>query len=486
LAVPANSYPGFNNNNNDNDNRKLEDYTDFAIDLTQYALKYIGCSNIRTWSDDLAAEDNNDSVLQMDKFVVLRLCPRDSCSNYNQYGCLEKFGDYLLPMEIYLQTMAETFFTQYQEYCETCYECMTGGNNNDDGGNYQNYNNNNNYNNGGNYNNNGRNYNNNYDNYNNYNNEGNYYNNNGNRRLNDDAYYPYDDGYFAADDAAGAANDDYDQAQDCEYYSICALYKDTCQEYTNLGFELEDYFECAEFNIGNSKGYMGPHCASDGKTISMGIFNDDSCNDYSADISEVSSYMAYNQNDLEAYYSPNCISCLASDGYTLEGANDDDQYNIITDICGALYGESAKCNKYMGNDGDYASSNQEEQEDTVCNFIENLLTKSYNEYGEIILQEIGWKTYIPTPTTIRKMQKWQKYLLTFSILGSLCMYLYALYLYRAIQRRKRTWYPRGRKGYSTGYPGDPVSISGRLHSGIIQGRSHSSGNFDMKHGGVLS
>ena len=309
LAVPANSYPGFNN---DNDNRKLEDYTDFAIDLTQYALKYIGCSNIRTWSDDLAAEDNNDSVLQMDKFVVLRLCPRDSCSNYNQYGCLEKFGDYLLPMEIYLQTMAETFFTQYQEYCETCYECMTGGNNNDDGGNYQNYNNNNNYNNGGNYYNNGGNYNNNYDNYNNYNNGGNYYNNNGNRRLNDDAYYPYDDGYFAADDAAGAANDDYDQAQDCEYYSICALYKDTCQEYTNLGFELEDYFECAEFNIGNSKGYMGPHCASDGKTISMGIFNDDSCNDYSADISEVSSYMAYNQNDLEAYYSPNCISCLAS------------------------------------------------------------------------------------------------------------------------------------------------------------------------------
>ena len=38
----------------------------------------------------------------------------------------------------------------------------------------------------------------------------------------------------------------------------------------------------------------------------------------------------------------------------MEGANDDDQYNIITDICGALYDESAKCNKYMGNDGNYA------------------------------------------------------------------------------------------------------------------------------------
>ncbi len=297
LAVPANSHPGYNQNNNFG--RQLEQgWEEFAIDLTQYALKYIGCSNIRTWSDDLAAENNNDSVLKMDKFVVLRLCPRDSCSNYNKYGCLEQFGDYLIPMEVYLQTMAETFFTQYQEYCETCYECMNGVNN-DDGGNYQNYNYNYNNNNGGNY---GNNYN----------------NNNGNRRLNDDAYNPYDDGYFAADDAAaGAADDDYDEAQNCEYYSICALYRDTCQEYTNLGFDLEDYFECAEFNIGNSAGYLGPHCASDGKTISMGIFNDDQCNDYSVDISEVSSYMAVNhENELEAYYSDNCISCLASVSFT--------------------------------------------------------------------------------------------------------------------------------------------------------------------------
>ena len=292
LAVPANLHPGYQASQ-EGSNRKLEEYQDYAIDLTEYALKYIGCSNIRTWSDDLAAENNNNSVLKMDKFVVLRLCPRESCSKYNQYGCLEQFGDYLIPMETYLQTMAETYFTQYQEYCETCYECMNPNYDNDDGGNYQNYNNN-----GGNYNN----YNNNGGNYNNY-------NNNGGRRLNDDAYN-YDNN--GADDAAGGDDDNFDQAVDCEYYSVCAHYQDACNEYSNLGFDLEDYFECAEFNIGNSAGYLGPHCASDGKTISMGIFNDEYCNDYSADISEVSSYMAVNQNDLAAYYSDNCISCLAS------------------------------------------------------------------------------------------------------------------------------------------------------------------------------
>ena len=130
--------------------RKLDEYEGYAVNLTEYALKYIGCSNVMTWSDDLAAGNNNnggggsDSVLKMDKFVVLRLCPRDSCSNYNDFGCMEQFGDYLIPMETYLQVMAETYFTQYQEYCETCYECMAAKNddnyNGDDGNNKDNQN----------------------------------------------------------------------------------------------------------------------------------------------------------------------------------------------------------------------------------------------------------------------------------------------------------------------------------------------------------
>ena len=379
VAIPASSHPGYMKSQQEQrqqqstlrDNRLLEDYQDYAIDLSEYALKYVGCSNIRTWSDDLAAANNGEtnSVLKMDKFVVMRLCPRDSCSNYNQYGCLEDFGDYLIPMEIYLQTMAETYFTQYQEYCQTCYECMTGNNNNNNnnnnnyynnnGGNNNNYYNNNGANNNNYYNNNGANNNNYYNNgddanyyynngddannyynngddgnYNNYNNgngngngnnynNGNYYNN-GNRRLNDDAYNYYDNNnnnnYYAGDDGGGDDNyynqnndnGNQNQGADCEYYSVCGNYQSACQEYSNLGFDMEDYFECAEFNIGNSAGYLGPHCASDGKTISMGIFNDEYCNDYSADISEISSYMAVSENDLESYYSDKCISCLAT------------------------------------------------------------------------------------------------------------------------------------------------------------------------------
>jgi hypothetical protein len=335
VATPAKAYPGYDNDASSSSPfstetaRNLEEYQEYGINLTQYALKYIGCSNIKTWSDQQAAEGN--SVLKTDRFVVLRLCPRESCSNYNEYGCLEQFGDYLIPMEVYLQIMAETFFAQYVEYCETCYQCMTGqqaNNNYNNNNGYQNYYYNNNNNNG--YNGNNQNYNYNY--------------NNGGRDLNqagDDAWYKnwnygngnknygytddgganyknnnaYGNGY-GDDDAANAeqVNDDnYNNNQyQCDLYDVCENYKTACQDYTNLAFDMIDYFQCAEFNIGGGVGYMGPHCAADGKTISMGVFSDENCYEFSADLKDMSSYLQVSDSELSDYTSSNCISCLAS------------------------------------------------------------------------------------------------------------------------------------------------------------------------------
>jgi hypothetical protein len=425
LAIPANEHPGFvrsqqsksesksesesqpildeQNLNFNNNNRNLEeayeygDYT-YAVNLTDYALKYVGCSNIKTWSDDLAAGNYNnnnddgssniDSVLRTDRFVVLRLCPRDSCSNYNKYGCTAEFGDYLIPMETYLQVMAETYFAQYQEYCQTCYECMSAAA----------ANNNNNYNNddGANNNDDDDGANNNDDanddyNYNNYNNDD---AGRRRRRLNDDdAWYNYNN--YVNDDASGGDdgnnyNQNYNynnnannQDGGCEYYDVCQNYQSACQEYPNLGFDLQDYFECAEFNIGNSAGvgYLGPHCSSDGKTISMGIFSDQYCNQYNGDLSDVSSYMSVDENELQAYYSDNCISCLASDGYVLDANNNDDAYSDISDICGTIYGESAKCNKYMGNAGNYAVSSRVYKQ--ICEI--DLTTLQYGSQSVIMV-----------------------------------------------------------------------------------------------------
>jgi hypothetical protein len=284
--------------------------------------------------------------------------------------------------------MAETYFAQYQEYCQTCYECMSAAA----------ANNNNNYNNddGANNNDDDDGANNNDDanddyNYNNYNNDD---AGRRRRRLNDDdAWYNYNN--YVNDDASGGDdgnnyNQNYNynnnannQDGGCEYYDVCQNYQSACQEYPNLGFDLQDYFECAEFNIGNSAGvgYLGPHCSSDGKTISMGIFSDQYCNQYNGDLSDVSSYMSVDENELQAYYSDNCISCLASDGYVLDANNNDDAYSDISDICGTIYGESAKCNKYMGNAGNYAVSSRVYKQ--ICEI--DLTTLQYGSQSVIMV-----------------------------------------------------------------------------------------------------
>jgi hypothetical protein len=98
----------------------------------------------------------------------------------------------------------------------------------------------------------------------------------------------------------------------CEYYAVCEDYETACDDYDYVANDLEQYFGCAEFYIGNSLGYLGPHCKSDGKTIALGIFHDANCYEYNADLNEMSNYMTVSDNDLQAYYSKNCISCLAS------------------------------------------------------------------------------------------------------------------------------------------------------------------------------
>jgi hypothetical protein len=95
----------------------------YGLNLTNYALKYVGCQNIHTYSDELAEDGDSGTVLEMNRFVIIRLCPRDLCSNYNEFGCNSGFGDFVISMEEYLAAMADSYFNQYQEYCETCNYC---------------------------------------------------------------------------------------------------------------------------------------------------------------------------------------------------------------------------------------------------------------------------------------------------------------------------------------------------------------------------
>lgn len=273
-----------------------EDYQDFGINITEYALRYIGCQNVHQYSDDLAEDEDSTTVLGMNRFVIVRLCPQDECSNYHHYGCNSGFGDYLIPMEDYLQTMAEDYFQEYQNYCETCYYCMVQSasqqqqgddaaqyNASDDAVQYY----------------------------------GDDANNNGGRRLGYSTYNSNntDDYYYMNADFYNNMDDDGNNGDNCaNYYNACEDFRKACKDYSQYATNMETYFECAEFDVGNYVGYLGPHCRSDGKTIGIGVYKDQYCNEYNSDMLDISNMMGMDLGDdnLRAYYSEQCISCLAA------------------------------------------------------------------------------------------------------------------------------------------------------------------------------
>ena len=165
-----------------------------------------------------------------------------------------------------MQIMNENYYNHYIEYCETCNSCMhpNAANGNDDNN-----------------------------------------NNNG--------YYGWND-YKMDDD--GNAN--------CRYEDVCTNYWSACKDYKADAYQLEDYFECSQFNMGDNIAYLGPHCGDDGKTIGIGVYADGYCNEYVKDLKEVSSYLDMDMTDSSEYLKPftseNCISCLASvsDRYYLD------------------------------------------------------------------------------------------------------------------------------------------------------------------------
>lgn len=318
-----------------------------GLNLTNYALKYLGCQNIHTFSDDMAADNNVDGPLAMDRFVVFRLCPKESCSNYNQWGCNYNYGEYTMPMEDYLATMQTYHIEQYQEYCLTCMQCMTGTGdfaNQDNQNNQNNRNlNDNNYNGGGQYyyyNKNGQyyqqNYGNNDDNYNQNNGNGNYKQYNGgddyyaatddDGNANDDAYYadPYanydaypNDDMFNNDDDGNYTEYVYN----CMYADVCQSYQSACaaemftdDNYMANSENYAEYFECTEFDVGGAVSYLGPHCRSDGFTIGIGIYEDEYCSSYIGDMVDMEQVtgQAFDDEYLSPYYPKQCISCTAT------------------------------------------------------------------------------------------------------------------------------------------------------------------------------
>jgi hypothetical protein len=365
----------------------VNDGNERALNLTEYALKYVGCQNIHTWSDTRAENSDQDndysykSPLTMEKFVVLRACERDSCSSYNKWGCNYNYAEYMLPMEDYLSIMATYHLQQFKQYCEVCYDCLNYNatttatattaasgyaasgyaSNGDDAyaaagddayaaassaygsssSAYSSSSNANPYSTD--------------DGYSGYG-AGGYYQQEANDDYYQDDTYDDDHGYNAGNNNQEATYPWYidSDGETCLFESVCDNHKSACKSYSLKTKYYEDYFTCSEFTVGNDVGYLGPHCRSDGYTIGIGIFNDADCSGYIGDQVNIQQYTgkSFNDKELMAYVSKDCISCMASESYSLY--TDDALFGSqVYPVCAELYDTSAQCNKHLaGSDSD--------------------------------------------------------------------------------------------------------------------------------------
>lgn len=342
-------------------------------DLTGYSLKFAKCQFVKAYSQDLAKEGAS-SVLATQRFVIFRLCPSNYCSS-----CNSNYGEYAIDMNDYLAYTVEYRQEEQTQMCETCQEEC-------------------------------------------------YY------QAGDDAA----EEEAAADDAAAAADD----AAGRRLSSDCDTCVSACNKIQNMEanyyIDATNFINCQQIHEDNGYGalYAGPMCASLGTKIKIGVFTDQYCM-YLDTSKDVEDYLAdENGNGFKVshallktvYDDSECIKCLAD-----KDGDDDAAADEVKEVCTNLYATAGKCEKTHGFSGGissyYQADNQVENEDLVCEFIKSLKSGTYSQDGEIVIGGTKMYTAGGSSTT-----GGQKFALTFFILGTVGLAVYAAMLHSQLTK----------------------------------------------------
>ena len=342
-----NNYYYYNNNNNNNGNQNQNeepDWGSFGFDPSAYSLKYTACSAIAELNNN--ADENAESMTITRRFVVFRLCPTDTCGNYHSSyshnqsdedmdtstssfaantqeaaadfdgnlgsnylgsrGCGSSYGEYLVPLQAYVEEYAVYKEEQSEVFCQYCATCMY----------FEQY----------------------------------FYS--GNRDLAVDGGIGKDrdlgaDDYYQMDDDAAAANMYVDknngEKHACKYYSACENYLDVCEaEEANANADddqqnqkaegdgedqYEQFLECVQWDGDNNNGnayyydglYIGPQCAQDGYSIEFGVFSDEYCSTPISGVSasKITGIQNFGADYFSSFYDEECITCQESVSFSI-------------------------------------------------------------------------------------------------------------------------------------------------------------------------
>lgn len=377
--------------------RKLDEAAEQEVDISGYSIRFEKCQFVKAFSDELAQE-GGDTVLATERFVIFRLCPDSSCN----YG----YGEYMIDMDDYLQSTVEYRQEEQEEMCEMCDEMCEY-----------------------------------------YEQDADEEEEDGDEEDGDEEEEDEEDGderrrRLAEKKFSVRKLDDLDCDEcvnDCEKienmeenYYVDATYFINCQQLVEEGDDATGL-------------WAGPMCSSQGSKIKIGVFSDEDCmfldgnkdvEDYLADgdgyalkLSHALLKTTYDNSDL--------ISCVQEQE---QDENQDDAnannayYEVETkEVCTNLYQASAKCETPYGFDTGVkyynAYENQYDNEELVCSFMESLMSGTYSQDGEIVIG--GSSSYKAGGTSTTGGQK---FALTFFILGTVGLAVYAAMLHSQLTK----------------------------------------------------
>lgn len=188
------------------------------------------------------------------------------------------------------------------------------------------------------------------------------------------------------------ANDD----EVCENQCYVTAGLDYCIEYEGQeAFEVQEYLECAAIENQNenanyqyqdadgnyyyNEAFVGPYCASDGKSIHLGVFYDEFCSVRGDDAIYAS--MSYGGKTLPFAYGEGslvdreCVSCKEpeeNDGNNNNNNNGDDgqDEDKVIQMCEEMYENAGKCEEKIE-----AQSQYQYKDTTGCDYINSILPK---------------------------------------------------------------------------------------------------------------
>lgn len=347
------------------------------VDLTNYSLKFEQCQFVKTYSDELAEEEEMDTVLQTQRFVIFRLCPNNYCSS-----CNSNYGEYVIDLQEYLESTVQYQQELQEEMCQACeeyYEQMQQeqeeGEQEDNGDERR------------------------------------------NRRLVD---VDYDTCYEECQKIENMEENGY----------VDAVNYLECQQI----YDPEDDGKSALYagpicSSNGSKIKIGVFTDEECNTL-------DSSKDVEDYLIDEEGYQTKLSHALlkTIYSEDTCISCLQpqeedENEDENQDENQEEEEAETLEMCRELYEQAAKCESshgfeasvfYYNDDQADEYANQEAQEELVCDYISSLKSGTYDESGEIVVQ--GGSSIVGGGA---RTTGGQKFALTFFILGTIGLAAYA-------------------------------------------------------------